>query len=159
MNIDKQVINEHIDFTNQQIIKRLSEDGRIPFSELAKELKISNSLVHQRVKKLQEMGVINGYSVRINPKEIGLATTTYTGITTLEAKFAYTIAEELKKIPEVVECHWFSGKYALFIKIITANNEALRKVLYDQIHRIEGVGTTDSFISFGTAFEKSIPFD
>ena len=56
-----------LDYINQQIIKNLSEDGRLPFSELAKKLKISNSLVHQRVRKLQESGVISGYSVNIDP--------------------------------------------------------------------------------------------
>ena len=75
-----------------------------------------------------------------------------TGKTTI----AYSIAEDLKKIPAVVECHWVSGKYALFIKIVAKNNEDLRKILHEQIHYIEGVGSTDSFISFGLAFEKNV---
>jgi Lrp/AsnC family transcriptional regulator for asnA, asnC and gidA len=149
--------NENTDYLDQEIIRKLSENGRIPFSELAKELNISNSLVHLRVRKLQESGVITGFSVKLNAKQIGFETITYTGIATKEARFAYAISEELKKIPEVVECHWVSGKYALFIKIVAANNEELRKILYEQIHAIEGVGGTDSFISFGSAFEKNLP--
>lgn len=148
--------NENIDYINQQIIKMLSADGRIAYSEIAKELKISNSLVHQRVKKLQETGIISGFSVQLNAKQIGYETITYTGIATKEARFAYAIAEKLKEIPEVVECHFVSGKYALFLKIVAANNEEFRKVLYEQIHNIEGVGSTDSFISFGSAFQKNI---
>lgn len=149
--------NENIDYLDQEILKRLSENGRLPYSELAKELKISNSLVHLRIKKLQESGIITGFSVKLNAKEIGFETITYTGIATKEARYAYSISERLKDIPEVVECHWVSGKYALFIKIVAANNEELRKILYDQIHNIEGVGGTDSFISFGSAFEKNLP--
>ncbi|MFE3870101.1 Lrp/AsnC family transcriptional regulator [Flavobacterium sp. ZS1P70] len=148
--------NENIDYINQQIIKMLSADGRIAYSEIAKELKISNSLVHQRIRKLQDSGIISGFSVQLNPKEIGYETITYTGIATKEARFAYSIAEKLKEIPEVVECHFVSGKYALFLKIVAANNEEFRKVLYEQIHNIEGVGSTDSFISFGSAFQKNI---
>lgn len=148
--------NENIDYINQQIIKMLSADGRIAYSEIAKELKISNSLVHQRIRKLQDSGIISGFSVQLNPKEIGYETITYTGIATKEARFAYAIAEKLKEIPEVVECHFVSGKYALFLKIVAANNEEFRKVLYEQIHNIEGVGSTDSFISFGSAFQKNI---
>ena len=148
--------SNQLDYINKEIIKKLSEDGRLPFSELAKELKISNSLVHQRVKKLQELGIITGYSVKLNSKAMGYESFTYTGIVTKEARFAYSIAEKLKMIPAVVECHLVSGKYALFIKIVAKNNEELRKVLHEQIHYIEGVGSTDSFISFGTAFEKNV---
>ncbi|MBO9584356.1 MAG: Lrp/AsnC ligand binding domain-containing protein [Flavobacterium sp.] len=149
--------NENIDFLDREIIQKLSENGRIPFSDLARELNISNSLVHLRVRKLQEAGVITGFSVKLAPKEVGFETITYTGIVTKEAHFSYSIAEKLKQIPEVVECHWVSGNYALFIKIVAANNEELRKILYEQIHQIEGVGSTDSFFSFGSAFEKNLP--
>lgn len=147
---------KQLDYINNQIIKKLNEDSRTPFSELAKQLKISNSLVHQRVKKLQESGIITGFSVQLDPKAMGYESFTYTGIVTKEARFAYSIAEHLKKIPAVVECHWVSGKYALFIKIVAKNNEELRKVLYEQIHNIEGVGSTDSFISFGVAFQRNV---
>ncbi|RYJ37495.1 AsnC family transcriptional regulator [Flavobacterium anhuiense] len=149
--------NENIDFLDREIIQKLSENGRIAFSDLARELNISNSLVHLRVRKLQEAGVITGFSVKLAPKEVGFETITYTGIVTKEAHFSYSIAEKLKQIPEVVECHWVSGNYALFIKIVAANNEELRKILYEQIHQIEGVGSTDSFFSFGSAFEKNLP--
>jgi len=145
-----------LDYINQQIIKNLSEDGRLPFSELAKKLKISNSLVHQRVRKLQELGVISGYSVNIDPIKLGYQTHTYTGIVTKEASHAYTIAEALKKVSNVVECHLVSGKYALLIKIVARNNDELREILYKHIHTIEGVGSTDSFISFGQVFERNI---
>ena len=148
--------HEIMDYLNQQIINMLSIDGRIAYSDIAKELKISNSLVHQRVRKLQEAGIISGFKVQLNAQEIGYETITYTGIATKEARFAYSIAEKLKEIPEVVECHFVSGKYALFVKIVAYNNEEFRKVLYEQIHNIEGVGSTDSFISFGSAFEKNV---
>lgn len=148
--------NEHLDYINKQIIKRLAEDGKIPFSELAKDLKISNSLVHQRVNKLIEADIIQGYSVKLNAKNLGYKTITYTGIVTKDAKYSYSIAEKLKTFPEVLECHWVSGKYTLFVKIVAKDNEDLRTIVYDRIHKIEGVGSTESFISFGEAFEKNI---
>ena len=148
--------SEHLDYLNKQIIKRLVTDGRIPFSELAKELKISNSLVHQRINKLLDANVIQGYSAKLNAKKLGYKTITYTGIVTKDAKYSYSIAEKLKTFPEVIECHWVSGKYTLFVKIVAEDNEDLRSIVYDKIHKIEGVGSTESFISFGEAFEKNI---
>ena len=149
--------NENIDHLDKEIIQKLAANSRIPFSDLARELKISNSLVHLRVRKLAEAGIITGYSVELDAKKMGFETITYTGIVTKEAHYSYAIAEKLKDIPEVIECHFVSGKYALFIKIVAANNEELRKVLYEQIHQIEGVGSTDSFFSFGEAFQKNLP--
>lgn len=148
--------NVIIDYLDKEIIRKLSENARIPFSDLAKELNISNSLVHLRVRKMQESGIISGFTVKLNTKEIGYETITYTGIVTKEARFSYSIAEKLKEIPEVLECHWVSGTYALFVKIVAINNEELRKILYEKIHQIEGVGSTDSFFSFGSAFEKNL---
>lgn len=145
------------DYLDHEIIRRLNENGRIPFSELAKILKVSNSLVHLRIRKLQESGLIAGFSVKLNAKVYGFETISYTGITTKEAHFSFSIAEKLKLIPEIVECHLASGKYDLFIKIVAANNEELSKIIYEQIHIIEGVGGTDSFISFGATFEKCFP--
>jgi Lrp/AsnC family transcriptional regulator for asnA, asnC and gidA len=149
-------LNENLDYINKEIIRLLSEDGRMAYSELAKRLKISNSLVHQRVNKLMAAKIIEGFSVKLNAKHIGYKTITYTGIVTKEARYSYSIAEKLKQIPEVVECHWVSGRYALLVKIIAENNEELRIVLYEKIHQIEGVGSTESFFSFGSAFEKNI---
>ncbi len=146
-----------LDYLDRQILTKLNADARLSFSLLAKELKVSNSLVHQRVRKLQESGLLVGYKLRLDAKKLGYDSITYTGIVTKEARYAYSVAEELKLIPEVVECHWVSGNYALFIKIVAKDNEDLRRILYEQIHRIEGVGSTDSFISFGLAFDKSLP--
>ncbi|MES2629907.1 MAG: Lrp/AsnC ligand binding domain-containing protein [Bacteroidota bacterium] len=148
-----------LDYLDREILKRLNADARLSFTILAKDLKISNSLVHQRVRKLQDCGVLAGYKLRLDAKKMGFDSITYTGIVTKEARFAYSVAEELEQIPEVVECHWVSGKYALFIKIVARDNEDLRRILYEQIHRIEGVGSTDSFISFGLAFDKGLPLE
>jgi len=145
-----------LDFINKEILKCLSKDARIPFSELAKQLNVSNSLVHQRIKKMQEAGFIKGYSIDLSPRNMGYESFTFTGVVTKEARYVKSIVEELKKIPAIVECHLVSGKYALLLKIIAKNNEDLREILYEKIHTIEGVGSTDSFISFGEAFSRNL---
>jgi Lrp/AsnC family transcriptional regulator for asnA, asnC and gidA len=57
----------------------------------------------------------------------------------------------------VVECDFVSGKYAVFVKVFAADNEHMREVLYEKIHQIEGVSGTDTFISFGAQFSRSVP--
>lgn len=150
-------IDNQLDYVDEQILLKLSEDAKKSYLQIAKELKISNSLVHQRINKLKEQGILEGFNVSINAKKLGYNTSAYMGIVLKEASYSYQVAEEMKKIPEIVSCDFVSGKYALFLKIVAANNDHLRTILYDKVHGIEGVGSTDTFISFGSEFTRDAP--
>ncbi len=149
----------HFDYIDQQILLHIREDARKPYSQIANELKISNSLVHQRIKKMQTEGIINKAAFAIDEQSIGYKTKSYVGIRLREARFAEIVVENLAKIPEIVECNYVSGNYAIFILIYALNNQHLRKLLYEQIHQIDGVAGTDSFICFDTNFKRSVPLD
>ena len=146
-----------LDYIDEQIILELKADARKAYSKIAQDLKISNSLVHQRIKKLKEEGVIKGADLILDANKIGYKTKSYVGIRLKEAHYAEQVVRQLQDIPEVTECNYVSGKYALFILVYAVDNDHLRKILYNKIHRIEGVGGTDSFICFSTNFNKTIP--
>ena len=142
------VVNQ-LDYIDQEILLRLEKDSRTSFLNIAKALNISNSLVQQRVNKLKENGVIKKFGIQISQQHLGYNTSAYMGIVLKEAHYSYEVAKAMLAIPEVVECNYVSGQYALFIKIVAANNEHLREIVYEKVHLIQGVGSTDSFISFG----------
>jgi Lrp/AsnC family transcriptional regulator for asnA, asnC and gidA len=146
-----------LDYTDKQILIALKADARKAFSKIADDLKISNSLVHQRIKKMKEDGVIKKADLILDEKKIGYSTKSYVGIRLKEASFANQVVKNLHKIVEVTECNFVSGKYAIFVLVYAKDNDHLRSVLYDQIHEIEGVGGTDSFICFSTNFDRSVP--
>ena len=146
-----------LDYTDKQILLALKADARKAFSKIADDLKISNSLVHQRIKKMKEDGVIIKADLILDEKKIGYSTKSYVGIRLKEARFADKVVKKLKDIVEVTECNYVSGKYAIFVLVYAKDNDHLRSVLYDQIHEIEGVGGTDSFICFSTNFDRSVP--
>ncbi|NQY29572.1 MAG: Lrp/AsnC ligand binding domain-containing protein [Flavobacteriaceae bacterium] len=146
-----------LDYTDKQILLALKADARKAFSKIADDLKISNSLVHQRIKKMKEDGVIIKADLILDEKKIGYSTKSYVGIRLKEARFADKVVEKLKDIVEVTECNYVSGKYAIFVLVYAKDNDHLRSVLYDHIHEIEGVGGTDSFICFSTNFDRSVP--
>lgn len=146
-----------LDYVDQQIILELKADARKAFSKIAQDLGISNSLVHQRIKKMKDDGVIIKADLILDEQKIGYKTKSYVGIRLKEARYAEHVVAELNKMPEVTECNYVSGKYALFILIYATDNEHLRHLLYNKIHYIEGVGGTDSFICFSTNFNKTIP--
>ncbi|WP_420582033.1 Lrp/AsnC family transcriptional regulator [Reichenbachiella sp.] len=144
------------DETDKKILRRLGENARIPYSTLAKELSISNTMVHQRVNKLRQAGVIKNATFVFDPKVLGYTTEAMTRIVVTNAKYVKSLIAALKEIPEIVECSNITGKYALIIKIFTKDNSHLRDVLYSRIHPLPGVEGTDTTISFETAFQKNI---
>ncbi len=149
----------HFDYIDQQILLQIRKDARKPFSQIAEELKISNSLVHQRIKKLKENKVIDKAEFIVNEARIGYKTKSYVGIRLKEARYASDVVKGLQKIPEVLECSYVSGQYAIFFLIFAYDNQHLRRILYDQVHQIEGVAGTDSFICFDTNFKRQVSLD
>lgn len=144
------------DDTDKKILRRLGENARVPYSTLAKDLGISNTMVHQRVNKLRQSGVIRNATYVFDPKVLGYATEAMTRIEVTNAKYVNSLIAALKEIPEIVECSNITGKYALIIKIFAKDNSHLRDVLYSRIHPLPGVEGTDTTISFETAFQKNI---
>ncbi|MFY0629476.1 MAG: Lrp/AsnC ligand binding domain-containing protein [Flavobacteriaceae bacterium] len=152
-------MENQFDYIDKQILLKLRSDARKAYSQIATELKVSNSLVHQRIKKLTDSRVIKNAEFVLDERALGYKTKSYTGIRLREARFAKNVMTELRKIPEVVESNYVSGNYALFILIFAKDNEHLREVLYEQVHLINGVAGTDTFICFDTGFKRNIPLD
>lgn len=150
---------DHFDYIDQQILLQIRKDARKPFSQIAEELKISNSLVHQRIKKLRQRGVIEQAEFVVNEKKIGFRTKSYVGIRLREARYAEQVVQGLNEIPEISECNYVSGNYAIFILIFAYDNQHLREILYEQVHQIDGVAGTDSFICFDTNFKRPVSLD
>ncbi|WP_291103133.1 MULTISPECIES: Lrp/AsnC family transcriptional regulator [unclassified Flavobacterium] len=147
---------EILDEFDTKIIKELEKDGRMAYSTIAANLKISNTMVHQRVNRLMEQGIITGIKPVINEKKIGYDWGAFTGITLNKDQDSGRIIEELKKIPEITECYYISGLYTLYIKIIARNHEHMRKVLYEKIDNIPGISKTDSIMELGCAFKRNV---
>lgn len=147
---------EMLDDFDIAIIKELEKDGRIAYSTIAANLKISNTMVHQRVNRLIAHGILMGIKPIINEKKVGYDWSSFTGITLNKDQDSNRIIEELKKIPEITECYYISGLYTLYIKIIAKNHEHMRKVLYEKIDNIPGISKTDSIMELGCAFKRNV---
>ena len=149
---------EKLDKFDVFIIQELEKDGRMAYSTIAANLKISNTMVHQRVNRLIEQGILLGIKPVLNEKKIGYDWGAFTGITLNKDQDSSRIIEALKKIPEVTECYYISGLYTLYIKIIARNHEHMRKILYEKIDNIPGISKTDSIMELGCAFKRNITF-
>ncbi|MDN3672574.1 Lrp/AsnC family transcriptional regulator [Flavobacterium branchiarum] len=138
------------------IIKELEKDGRMAFSSIASTLKISNTMVHQRVNRLIDNGILTGIKPVVNEKKIGYDWASFTGITLNKDSDSDRVIQALKEIPEITECYFVTGSFTLYIKIIATNHEHMRKILYEKIDSIPGIAKTDSIIELGCAFKRNI---
>jgi Lrp/AsnC family transcriptional regulator for asnA, asnC and gidA len=148
-----------IDSLDKKIIKMITRNARIPYLEVARECNVSGAAIHQRIQKLTKMGVITGSKFTIEPKKIGYKTCAYMGIFLEQASLYKGVLEELKKIPEITQCHFTTGNYSVFIKIYARDNEHLKSILSDEIQLISGIARTETFISLEEGFNRSIPVD
>ncbi len=147
----------HIDELDEKILRMITKNARIPFLEVARECKVSGAAIHQRVQRLLNLGIITGSEFIVDPTKLGYDTCAYMGIYLEKANHHNKVAEALKNIPEIIECHYTTGQYAIFIKIQTKNNKHLKKLIDVDLQEIEGIARTETFISLEQDFKRQIP--
>jgi Lrp/AsnC family transcriptional regulator, regulator for asnA, asnC and gidA len=139
------------------ILVELDRDAKRPFSEIAKKLGISNTMLHQRYNRMKTAGYIRKINVDLDEKKMGYEWSAFTGLMLKEDSDSSAIVEALRAIPEVIECYYITGKYALYLRIVAKSSEHMRKVLYEKIDHIPGVLKTESLVDFGFAFKRNPP--
>jgi Lrp/AsnC family transcriptional regulator, regulator for asnA, asnC and gidA len=150
-------VKHQLDEIDLKILDIITKNARMPFKDVAAECGISRAAVHQRVNRMVDMQVIIGSGYYIDPKKVDYHTCTYIGIFLEKGGFYEEVAQKLRNIPEVVECHYTTGQYAIFAKVYARNNEHLKEILNDNIQKIEGVSSTETFISLEETFRREVP--
>jgi len=146
-----------IDELDEKILKLITKNARIPFLEVARECGVSGAAIHQRVQRLLNVGVVKGSEFIVSPQKLGYNTCAYMGIYLDKAKYHTQVSEALRNIQEVVECHYTTGQYAIFIKIQTKTNKHLKKIIDEELQEIEGIARTETFISLEMDFKRQVP--
>jgi len=148
--------NYHLDDIDSKILSSLVNDARTPFLEIARNCKISGAAVHQRVKKMQDNGVITGSRINVTPKALGLEICAYVSLTLTSADKYMDVIEHLKRIPEITECHFVTGHASLLLKVFCFSNDHLMDVLLNRLQMIPYVQSTETMISLDEAFERQV---
>lgn len=150
----------HLDEIDRKILGYLIENARMPFLEIARECGISGAAIHQRVRKLEDAGIIMGSRLLVNAKALGLDVCAYVGVQLSDPDMCESVIEQFKNIPEIVECHFITGRNTLLVKLFCTNNEHLMMILVNTLQKIKGVSQTETFVSLDQPFaprEVSIP--
>ena len=148
-----------LDATDRKILRFLIKNARMPYLEIARECGISGAAIHQRIKKLEDMGVIMGSRLVVATKSLGFDVCAFISIRVSDVKRQQDTVEQLRKIPEIVECHYITGSYNLMVKLYCVDNEHLMRTIFDHILQVQGVSSTQTYISLNETFQREIHVD
>lgn len=149
--------NLQIDNLDRKILDIITKNARIPYLEVARECGVSGAAIHQRVQRLIRVGVIKGSEFKVDPVMVGFRTCAYIGVFLDHPGHYRDVINKFREIPEIIECHYTTGNYSLFIKVYTNDNEHLRMILTDKIQTITGIIRTETLISLEESINRQIP--
>ncbi|HRN93687.1 MAG: Lrp/AsnC ligand binding domain-containing protein [Chitinophagales bacterium] len=154
--MEKQLLDYEIDNTDIQLLNILQTNAFTPFTEIAKELYVSPGTVHVRMKKLTDAGIAKAPQIQIDLPKMGYDITAFIGVYLNKSDIYESVVKALKKIPEIVSCHYTTGNYSLFLKIHCRDTQHLRTVLHEKIQKIEGINRTETLISLEESFVRNL---
>jgi len=140
---------------DRKIVSLLSRNGRMSFTELARQAGLSVSAVHQRVRRLEQDRVITGYAALCDPEVIGLPLTAFVSITPFDAAAPDDVPERLMSLPAIEACHSVAGDENYILKVRVASPAALEELL-QRIRTMAGVSTRTTVV-LSTPFENRPP--
>lgn len=145
-----------LDKLDKLILSELINNARKPYLEIARQCGVSGAAIHQRVKRLEEMGVIEGSSTLIKPASIGYTICAFMFLNLTENNKYSEVIAALEKVPEIVECHFITGRSALLIKLYFEDNAHFMEVALNTIQKIPFVQSTETMVSLDEPLKRQI---
>ena len=141
-----------LDDTDRAILRLLQEDARTPFSEIARRIDMSSATVHDRVGRLEEAGVIEGYHARVDPKTLGYGVSAFVGLRVEQGREEDAL-ERLREIDGITEVHLTTGEYDVMMRVHAPDIGELREIMFDNVAQMAGFARSQTMIILGTDYE------
>lgn len=148
--------NLEIDKLDLQILSILMQDAQTPYTEIANRLGVSGGTVHVRMKKLLKEEIVKGSHLEIDASKLGYDICAFVGMFLEKGSLYNRIVKQLREIDEITEIHYTTGRYGIFLKIVSRNTRELRSILNDKVQPIEGIQRTETFISLEESMKRPI---
>ncbi len=148
--------NLKIDNVDLKILEVLMQDAKKPYTEVAKKAFVSGGTVHVRMSKMEEAGIVEKTTLKVNYAKLGYDITAFIGIFLQKSALYEQVMNALKNIHEVVSIHYTTGNYSMFVKIHCKDTSHLKTVLHDKIQQIEGIERTETMISLEESLDRSL---
>lgn len=144
-----------LDDIDKEIIYMLMDNAKSSLALISKNVGISTTAVHQRIKKLEYAGIIENSVSFLNPRKIGYKVVSYIGVFLEQPSHYQDAIKALKEVNEVVEAHYTTGNYTIFLKVLCKDNDHLMKIL-NKIQKLKGVTRTETFISLEQSINRQL---
>ncbi len=144
-----------LDAIDLQIINILQEHGRIPLVKLGEQVGLSAPSVNERVKKLEDSGLITGYHASVDARRLGKDVTAFIGVSISHPKTIPLFEQTINLLEDVLECHHVTGEHTLLLKVKTGNTSSLERLI-STIRSIEGVARTETMVVLSTHTERGL---
>lgn len=141
--------------TDREIVRLLGADGRMSYTDLARATGLSTSAVHQRVRRLEERGVITGYAAVVDPEKLGLALTAFISVTPFDKAAPDDVPQRLEAVPEIDSCYSVAGEESYILKVRVASPAALEDLL-GRVRSTANVSTRTTVV-LSTPYEGRAP--
>ena len=145
-----------IDNVDRKIISLLMNDAMMPYTEIAHRVLMSSGTVHVRMNNLQKAGIVKGTSLVLDNAKLGYDLTAFVGVYLEKGSIYDKVIKRLEKIPEVVEAHYTTGVYSIFMKLVCRNTEHLREVLNEKVQSVEGIDRTETIVSLEESIRRHL---
>ena len=145
----------HLDKIDKEIIYMLMDNAKTSLAQISKNVGISTTAVHQRIKKLENAGVMENSISFLNPRKIGFKVLSFIGVFLEQPSHYQDAIKALTEINEVVEAHYTTGNYTVFLKVLCRDNDHLMEIL-NKIQKLKGVTRTETFISLEQSISRQL---
>ncbi|MBZ0116213.1 MAG: Lrp/AsnC family transcriptional regulator [Sandaracinaceae bacterium] len=143
-----------LDEIDRRLLEELQEDCKLSLNQLGERVDLSAPAVLDRVRKLEQAGVIAGYHAHVDAKRVGLDITAFIGVSINYPKDIERFLAELAARSEVLECHHITGGHTLLLKVKTENTSSLEKLI-SALRSVDGVTRTETMVVLSTAAEQT----
>jgi Lrp/AsnC family transcriptional regulator for asnA, asnC and gidA len=148
--------DKSLDKLDLQIIQAMMQDAEVSYADLGKQFFVSGGTIHVRIKKLEELGIVQGKRLAVDLKVLGYDIIAFIGIYLEKSSMYDTVALALKNIPQVVRVNYTTGNYSMFVEIVCKDIQQLRFVLHDELQKIKGIERTETLISLEESFSRNV---
>ena len=145
----------HLDKIDKEIIYMLMDNAKTSLAQISKNVGISTTAVHQRIKKLEIAEVIQNSISLLNPRKIGYKVVSYIGVFLDQPSHYHDAIKAINDINEVVEAHYTTGNYTIFLKVLCRDNDHLMEIL-NKLQKLKGVTRTETFISLEQSINRQL---
>lgn len=148
-------IDYQLDAIDKEIIYMLMDNAKTSLAHISKNVGISTTAVHQRIKKLEQAGVIENSISFLNPRKVGYKVVSYIGVFLEQPSHYQDAVKALQDVNEVVEAHYTTGNYTIFLKVLCRDNDHLMRIL-NKLQKLKGVTRTETFISLEQSINRQL---